>query len=147
MSVDSELEREIGLLANLSRTELAECWIKAFRCPPPKGIKRQLLERAFAWHLQAKVFGGLSSVTLRALRANAPERKGSSANKDRRRPRRLAESLAPGTRLVREWHGKSHCVDVVENGFVHEGRTYASLSAVARAITGTRWSGPRFFAL
>ena len=53
----------------------------------------------------------------------------------------------PGTRLVREWHGRTHHVDVIEDGFVFEGKTHASLSAIARQITGARWSGPRFFGL
>ncbi len=55
--------------------------------------------------------------------------------------------LTLGTRLVREWHGRSHVVDVVEQGFVYDGKTFKSLSAIARAITGARWSGPRFFGL
>lgn len=143
----SELEREIGELAVLSRMELAKCWTKAFRCPPPRGVKRQLLERALAWQMQAKVHGVLSPATKRALRAYAPDRASSLKGKDTPRTRRPADSLAPGTRLVREWHGKSHCVDVVEGGFVYEGETYASLSVIARTITGTRWSGPRFFGL
>jgi hypothetical protein len=134
-------------LADLSRKELAERWIRAFRRPPPKGIKRQMLERALAWHLQAKVHGGLSPSTIRVLRTNVPGQESSAVSKDQPGLRRLAESLAPGTRLVREWHGKSHCVDVVEGGFVYEDKTFTSLSAIARAITGTRWSGPRFFAL
>jgi hypothetical protein len=145
--MSSKLEREIGELAGLSRSELADRWIKAFRCPPPKGIKRQLLERALAWRMQAKVHGGLSLSTIRQLRANVVGSENSAASSNRPRRRRLAENLAHGTRLVREWHGKTHCVDVIDGGFVYEGKTFASLSAVARAITGTRWSGPRFFAL
>lgn len=147
MSGETELEREIGRLAGLSRKELAERWVKAFRCPPPSGVKRQLLERGIAWHLQARHFGGLSPAILRTLRANAPDRTSSSVSKDSSRNLRPAKSLAPGTRLLREWHGRTHCVDVVENGFVHEGKTYSSLSAIARTITGARWSGPRFFRL
>jgi hypothetical protein len=53
----------------------------------------------------------------------------------------------PGTRLIREWHGQTHLVDVLEKGMLYQGRTYRSLSEVARVITGARWSGPRFFGL
>ena len=56
-------------------------------------------------------------------------------------------SLKPGTRLVREWNGRTHVVDVSEDGFVFDGKTYASLSAIAKRITGAHWSGPRFFGL
>lgn len=61
--------------------------------------------------------------------------------------RNLRKSLEPGTRLVREWNGSTHVVEVTERGFVWNGQAYRSLSAVARAITGARWSGPRFFGL
>ncbi len=58
-----------------------------------------------------------------------------------------SEKVAPGMRLIREWNGSSHVVEVVDGGFLWNGRGYGSLSSVARAITGARWSGPRFFAL
>ena len=62
--------------------------------------------------------------------------------------RRLAPgTLSPGSRLVREWHGRSHTVEVTEHGFLYEGHRYRSLSSVARRITGARWSGRRFFGL
>jgi hypothetical protein len=61
--------------------------------------------------------------------------------------RKQAGALTPGSRLVREWHGRSHTVEVGDNGFLYAGRRYRSLSEVARAITGARWSGPRFFGL
>ena len=63
----------------------------------------------------------------------------------RRNKRHL--DIGVGTRLVREWHGKNHIVEVEIEGFRHQGRQYASLSEIAREITGTRWSGPRFFGL
>lgn len=63
------------------------------------------------------------------------------------RPRRQRRTLLPGARLLRDWNGRTHVIDVIEGGYVFEARLYASLSAIAREITGTHWSGPRFFGL
>lgn len=154
MSAQSKLEEEIGLLAGLPREELVTRWRRIYRCPPPKGVKRGLLERAIAWHMQAKHFGGLSPAIKRQLMeaAGGQDSRGlQSANTNgtgtRTRPNTTSSALTPGARLIREWHGKSFQVDVIEEGFVFEGRTYDSLSAIAREITGARWSGPRFFGL
>ena len=70
-----------------------------------------------------------------------------AATRQRCAPPASKPHLAPGTRLLREWNGRTHQVDVTDDGFVWNGETYRSLSAVARAITGARWSGPRFFGL
>ena len=67
------------------------------------------------------------------------------AGKTKQRKPRLA--LLPGTRLIREWQGRRHVVDIVPEGYVFDGKTHRSLSAVAKKITGTHWSGPRFFGL
>lgn len=147
MAAQIEVEREVDHLATLSRKELVDRWTKTFRCPVPLGARRQLLERALAWQLQAQLHGGLSPAVFRRLRANAPCRAAAPEDRKDTPSRRLADNLVPGTRLVREWHGRSHCVDVVEDGFVYEGETHVSLSAIARTITGARWSGPRFFGL
>lgn len=154
MSGVSNLELEIGHLADLPRIELVRRWHRIYRCPPPRGVKRGLLERAIAWHLQAKHFGGLSPAIRRRLvdAAGGSVGEGSAASKsadESARPQRFVPTAtaAPGTRLIREWHGRNHSVDVIEEGFVFEGRTYTSLSAIAREITGARWSGPRFFNL
>src|SRR5438552_10604801 len=88
-----------------------------------------------AWRLQEKAFGGLDRESLRFL--NGLARPGGS-------PRR---QLKPGTVLVRDYRGQRHTVTVAPDGFEWQGAIYASLSAIARAITGTAWSGPRFFAL
>ena len=61
--------------------------------------------------------------------------------------RKARTALAPGSRLVREWQGRPHTIEVLEDGFLYVGRRYRSLSEIARAITGARWSGPRFFGL
>lgn len=148
------MRQQVDNLAKLSRAELAERWHGHYGCPPPKGIKRSLLQRALAWHIQAKAFGGIDRRTLRILR-DAGSESFSDRRDQRQRPdtdkgRRKSASARPlltGTRLIRDWHGSTHVVDVVEGGFVWRGEVYPSLSTVARGITGARWSGPRFFGL
>jgi hypothetical protein len=136
---EAEVEEEIGRLAGLSRSELAAGWQVIFGSPPPKGIKRGLLERACAYYLQAQAFGGLTRSVRRSLAAVA----------DGKAPRALSikPGLKRGSHLLREWYGVVHRVEVTHDGVLWNGRRYRSLSAVARAITGTNWSGPRFFGL
>ena len=134
-----EIEEEIGRLVGLSRSELAERWQAIFGSPPPKGVKRGLLERACAYHIQAKVFGALSRSTRKSLAAGA----GGGAPK----ALPIKPSLKAGSHLLREWHGVVYRVEATHDGVLWNGRRHRSLSAVARAITGTSWSGPRFFGL
>ena len=146
-------------LSALPREELSRRWEAIYGAPPPRGIKRPLLERAIAWHLQAKGLGGLSAKTMRELCALHPvgPRPGSATggNDSGSVPRpssglgsnRPAAPLRPGIRLVRDWQGRTHTVDVTPGGYVWKGELYGSLSAIARKITGARWSGPRFFGL
>ena len=147
------LEEEIGRLANLPRAELVKNWQAIYGRLPPRGIKRPLLERAIAWHLQVKALGGISAADKRILRAALPSTPdlNTDANRvlpvSRPAPRPPKNKLRPGARLVREWHGRTHVVNVTENGFIWNGRQYASISRIAREIIGTRWSGPRFFGL
>ena len=135
----ADVWREIDRLSELSRAELAMRWTSLFGSPPPKGIKRGLLERAYAYDLQAKALGGLGRSTRRAMLDRAE----GNPNKVQRHDR----TLRPGTRLVREWGGIVHQVDIRDGCFVWNGREFRSLSAVAKAITGTAWSGARFFGL
>ena len=134
-----EITEEIGRLADLSRADLSNRWSTIFGSAPPKGIKRGLLERACAYELQAKAFGRLARSARQSLLATGAS-KPTRAQSHRQAPR-------PGSRLVREWHGTVHQVDVSEGYFTWNGQTFRSLSAVARAITGTSWSGRRFFGL
>ena len=150
----SKIEQEIGQLADLSRDDLAAGWQKMFGALPPKGVKRGILERACAYRLQARAFGGLKPATRKKLLAMTAEGNTaeSAVSADVDPPaatgrRRNGITLKPGMRLIREWNSIAHQVDVVEGGFVWNDRTMKSLSAVARAITGARWSGPRFFGL
>jgi hypothetical protein len=98
--------------------------------------------RGIGYRLQALQHGGLSKSTRRKLKTLA---------KMFRTEGRVAPdpglSLKPGARLVREWHGRTHTVTVTEDGFDYDGATYASLTKIAKKITGTHWSGPRFFGL
>jgi hypothetical protein len=155
MSADERVAAEITGLGDLPRSELAARWQAVYGQQPPKGAKRVLLERAFAWHLQAEVAGGLSKDLRKALTQAAVEPGSLGGEKTpsclhrqsaaRTRTRRSLPS--PGARLVRQWRGRTHIIDVLDNGYVWEGRAYRSLSIIARAITGAHWSGPRFFGL
>lgn len=211
-----ELEGLIASLGDQTREELVASWQQTYGCPPPSGVRRELLIRSAAWHLQAKRLGGLSAETRRRLKiavtqfeaqlkakaasenqraageggsalmsATASDHAGGvisegdpdeaaastagstqdNGSNDSNQPACLAQRaattvndggpvqrksrrpLGPGARLIREWNGRSHVIDVLDNGFVFEGKVYRSLSAIARRITGTTWSGPRFFGL
>jgi len=150
------IDQEVAALGDLSREELADRWTKTYGHAPPKGARRDFLLRAAAWHLQASMLGGLSPDTRRMLRAATAQVKDKPT--ETRSGRGAAEldtpaspvtrkQLSPGTRLVRDWNGRSHVVDVLEEGFAFEGRLHKSLTAIARQITGAHWSGPRFFGL
>ena len=219
MRTDAKLEREVAAIRDLPREELVARWVKTYGCPPPKGIKRGLLERSAAWHLQAKRLGGLSASSRRLIRDHARrmerQRQEEKARSERaqeaefrtnaadtdaalpgsdERARYAATSLrseaanpgdspsaaeraassteasastspsshsrrakkaspafkpppSPGTRLMREWNGRMHVVDITDQGVLFDGKLYRSLTAVAKRITGTHWSGPRFFGL
>jgi hypothetical protein len=129
------IEAEIAHLRSLALDALRRRWRAVFGRTPPARLGRDLLGRMIAWRLQERAFGGLDRESLRFLDSLA--RHGGS-------PRRR---LKPGTVLIRDYHGQRHTVTVAADGFNWQGATYASLSAIARAITGTAWSGPRFFAL
>ena len=138
---ESEFEREIAELCDLPRPQLLERWCSINRVEPAKGTKTVLLRRALAYELQAKRWQGLGSVTRRRLRQTTGS---PSVTPD---PAKTSQTPRPGDRLVREWNGQTYLVEVAENGFRLGGTVYRSLSAVARTITGARWSGPRFFGL
>ena len=116
-------------------------WVAVTNTQPPRYISRSLLMRMLADRLQSAQYGGLSAATKRRLLKIA---NGEKAATNRITP---AARLRPGSVLVRDWQGARHQVMVVDGGFAFEGRTYGSLSEVARLITGTRWSGPAFFGL
>jgi len=129
---------EIGRLAGLSFKELKVAWVAKFGHERPKNLSQDLLLRTLAWRIQEKAFGGYDKATQRLLEAYGRQDADKVA---------LFRRLKPGTSVVREYGGVRHIVMIGEDGFVWQGKTYDSLSAVAREITGSRWNGPRFFGL
>ena len=166
----SALSASLAELPHLPRTQLVELWIKHVGCPPPKAASTPLLLRAVAYAVQEQQLGGLKRQELRLLHKTIESGEGNAAvptdpsmrtrgkpspsNGEPRSmqralpvPKTVRIALRPGTRVVREWQGKSHSVDVRTDGFAWNGTVYRSLSGVALAITGARWSGNRFFRL
>lgn len=134
-------EKQVSLarLEELSPTELKEEWARQYHAPTPK-ISPAVLRLGLGYRLQEQKLGGLSREARLLLRQHTKaETEPATAPKPRK--------LTAGTRLVRDWHGVGHTVTVLEKGFEYEGRTWRSLSAIAKAITGTHWNGPRFFGL
>ena len=135
------LAAEIAGLSKLGTDELRERWKAICGKSPSWEIGRSFLTRAIAYRLQERAHGGPKPSTSRLLARAAEER----ANGSSKRPRtRMAQS---GTILIREWQGTAHRVTMLDDGVSFNGKRYRSLSEVAREITGSRWSGPRFFGL
>ncbi|MDU8912503.1 DUF2924 domain-containing protein [Aestuariicoccus sp. MJ-SS9] len=120
----------------MDRAALIAAWSEFFGSPAPRGLSRRFLRCFLATELQTRRFGGLSKQVQAAI--SRPE--------DRRKAA-PSPTLKAGGRLLREWNGKTHVVDVLGGGFAWNGQHYRSLSAIAREITGANWSGPRFFGL
>ena len=136
---DPSLEGEIRSLSGFDRLQLCDRWRRLIGTAPPKGIALRLLLHAVAYEMQAKRYGGIKPVVRNQLRQLTDEKNQKSSRK--------VPPLRPGNRLVREWNAKTYVVDVVEEGFEWEGVRYGSLTQIARRITGTHRSGPRFFGL
>jgi hypothetical protein len=136
------LTTEIAGLSKLGIDELRERWKAMYGKAPTRKIGRSFLTRAIAYRLQERAYGGLKPSTRRLLARVAEETAtGGSAKKPQIRK---AQS---GTILIREWQGNPHRVTMLDDGVSFNGKRYRSLSEVAREITGSRWSGPRFFGL
>ena len=151
-----DVEREIAALDSLDITTLQNRWRELYKVPPPFKVRSGFLRRAIAYRLQELLYGGLKTSTKRELRRTAEASRVNRSHSGGRRPQDGAEAaalqsrrrvLSPGTRLLREWNGTTEMVDVLVDGFGWRGKTYRTLSAVAVAITGTKWSGPKFFGL
>ena len=138
---DTEVSRVLEALPGLTPDELRNEWRRLYRGRPPR-LSRDLLVRAIAYRIQELRYGGLSKVSRRKLDALVQARRS-----DREIALEGAQKIRAGARLVREWNGRTHTVTVEEEGFTYARRSYRSLSAIAREITGARWSGPRFFGL
>ena len=137
----AKLSNRLVAISTFDAARLREEWRKMYRSEPPR-LSRDLMLRVLAHGMQERVLGGPGPTARRNLRELGRKlEKGADLG--------IAGDvrLKPGARLIREWHGKIHVVIVLDEGFEFEGRRYRSLSRIARAITGTRWSGPRFFGL
>jgi hypothetical protein len=136
------LTAEIAALSRARIEDLRKRWKTLYGNEPSGHIGRSFVIRAIAYRLQEKAFGGLKPSTRRLLARVAEEAAAESS------PKSLSVRKAkPGTILIREWQGKTHRVTVLGDGVSFKGKRYRSLSEVAREITGSRWSGPRFFGL
>ena len=136
----TRLEKALAALVTLSPAQLQDQWRQVSAGSPPS-VPTSLLRRMLAQRLQERRHGGLPLLVIRELErvtsvgGAAPE------------PARKSTVLTPGTRLIREWNGRTIAVEVREDGFFWEDRTWRSLSEIAQAVTGAHWSGPRFFGL
>ena len=135
-STDLEASADaLRALAGLDRDALVSRWTSIFNSPAPRNAHLALLQGALAWHEQ---IGREGAANVRQLIRRLHRQAGSPAS---------VAVLAPGTRLLREWQGQTHHVAVLADGFEYDGKTYRSLTAISRQITGTAWSGPLFFGL
>ena len=132
----------LARLPELDLGELRQQWRALYKSDASPHLSRELLVRAVAYRMQEIAVGGLRPGQQRQLRQFARQLK-----ENREEPIRARPELKPGTRLVREWQGRTYEVLVLDDGFSWQGAQYCSLSALARKITGTPWSGPLFFGL
>jgi hypothetical protein len=142
----SELDigQTLARMSALTIFELRNEWLRLHRADPPMRLSRDLLTRGIGYKLQERAYGGLPKSVLRRLAGLAgrtPEQTATMA------AAAAPLALKPGTRLVREWRGETHFVLVHADGVEWRGQRFASLSIVAKQITGAHWSGPRFFGL
>lgn len=139
---DAELKAYLEQLAKLGAPNLRVEWTRVYERPAPRRISKDLLIRGIAYRIQEQMYGGLKPVTIKKLKEIAV------ALKDGRDlPETPKRELHPGARLIREWAGKTHIVEVIPEGFAWSGKTYSSLTQIAHLITGAHRSGPRFFGL
>jgi hypothetical protein len=139
---DTVLAR-IAALKVVPINTLKQQWRDLFETEPPP-YNRRFLEHRLAYRIQELAYGGLKPQTIKGLRALAEDLDGGDPTR-RRQPSK--DRPISGTRLIREFHGIEHCVTIRDEDFEYQGRPYKSLSAIARAITGTRWNGLIFFGL
>jgi hypothetical protein len=125
------LEALLDKLEHADLDGLREEWRRRYGAPPRLRSKT-LLRHVLAWRIQADLYDGLDPQTRKLLH-------------DDQTPREPV--VQPGTIIIREWRGVTHHIEATGDGFLYDGRRWKSLSEIARAITGTRWNGPRFFGL
>lgn len=137
---------------NFDELDLVSCrklWRRKIGPTPHKHVSLQLMRRVLAYEAQCKAFGGLPTDVKRAFKRVSKQvlRSNNTNAGDAITLPNPSSLLSPGTQLVREWNGRTYQVEVTANGYVLDGQTFKSLSAIAKRITGTQWSGPRFFGL
>ena len=133
MSRDADVTGQVRALTRLDLEALREAWRERYG-PAPRLRSPEILRLLLAWRMQAAVLGGLDASLRRRLRQGpgSPER---------------TDFIGDGSRVIREWRGVMYEVERVPEGYLWNGKVHASLSAVAYAITGAKWNGPRFFGL
>jgi hypothetical protein len=137
-----DVSEQLTSLPEMNKASLGALWQKHFGAPPPEQTRRDLIVRVLAYKIQEQAFGGLTSSIRRRMCQFA-----SAMAKDPNSAISTTRVIKPGTRLIRQWQGKSYRVAVANSGFEYDRQWFASLSEIARLITGTRWSGPLFFGL
>jgi hypothetical protein len=142
LPIDPGVEAELERLPSIPIAQLRKRYVELFRANPPKAFGPDLLRRSIAQRIQEKAYGGLPQATRRLLDQLV---KAAIAKPNGRLE--LPRRIKPGSELVRTWKGQTHRVMVMADGFAYGGKTFASLSEIASDITGTNWSGPRFFGL
>lgn len=130
----------------LDRDTCLKRWKKQFGYGPPKYASVEFMRKVFAHEAQVAAFGGHSRAVRNVLKACLEPARGSKPKNGAAAVPSPA-TLRPGTHLVREWNGRLYQVEVTTDGFQMDGKHFGSLTAIARQITGTAWSGPRFFGL
>jgi hypothetical protein len=128
-------EKLTGLIAEIAMLERHKCldrWRVVFGRSPPKHLSLPFMRRVLIWDAQNSALGGVSTKTKRRLAQIASGKS-------------VPTTAKPGSHLIREWNGRTYQVEVVSGGYVMDGKTWKSLSTIAKHITGAHWSGPRFF--
>ncbi|WP_457650368.1 DUF2924 domain-containing protein [Profundibacter sp.] len=143
MKIPDPIPARLAALKTTPTPELKAQWRELFETEPP-AFNRRYLESRLAYRIQELAYGGLKPETVKRLETLGEQLDGGNITL-----RRIRADLKPitGTKLIREWQGVEHTVTVLADGYEWQGRPYRSLSAVARAITGTRWNGWIFFGL
>ena len=137
-SKQQRIAQELARLAVLDRAGCLDLWKTLFDCEAPRYLSAVFMRKALAHEAQCRMLGGLAAADVCALRSIAGGKRSAV---------RSAPVLSAGTHLVREWNGRTYQVEVLEKGYRMDGRAWPSLSASAKHISGTSWSGPRFFGL
>jgi len=132
----------IGHLEKMTSHELRIEWQRHYGAEAPRRASHDLLVRGVAYRMQERAQGSLKQSTRRMLQTLARKLEAGGDIAPSNTP-----ALTPGARLVREWRGRTHTVSVLDKGFEYAGERYRSLTQIATLITGTKWSGPRFFGL